>query len=67
MDIRALRLSKNISQKQLADLTGLSQQHISKIEKNLIAPTYSTLEKIVRALGYELIFRKENDDDRNTN
>lgn len=67
MDIKKLRLSKKISQQQLANLTGLSQQHISKIEKKLIAPAYSTLEKIIYALGYELILREKKSNDKNTN
>lgn len=65
MDIRELRISKKITQRQLAEKTGISQQHISKIENGEIAPTYATLEKIAKALGCEIVF-KENGDDNET-
>ena len=62
MDIRKLRISRNITQRQLAELTGLSQQHISKIENGEIAPTYATLEKIANALGCEIAFKESGND-----
>ena len=66
MDIRKLRISRNITQKQLAKLTGLSQQHISKIEKGLVDPNYATLEKIANALGYKIAWEKEDNNDNKT-
>ena len=66
MDIRKLRISKNITQKQLAKLTGLSQQHISKIEKDLVDPNYATLKKIANALGYKIAWEKEDNNDNKT-
>lgn len=63
MNIRELRISKKITQRQLAEKTGISQQHISKIENGEITPTYATLEKIAKALDCEIVF-KENDNDK---
>ena len=64
MDIKKLRISRNITQKQLAEITKLSQQHISKIEKGLVDPNYATLEKIANALGYKIVWEKEENDDK---
>lgn len=66
MDIKKLRISRNITQKQLAKLAGLSQQHISKIEKGLVDPNYATLEKNANALGYKIAWEKEDNDDNKT-
>lgn len=66
MDTRKLRISKGITQAQLAKLTGLSQQHISKIEKGLVDPNYATLEKIVNALGYKIAWEREDNNDSKT-
>lgn len=66
MDIRKLRISKHITQKQLAKLTGLSQQHISKIENGLVDPNYATLEKIANALGYKIAWEREDNNDNET-
>lgn len=65
MDIKQIRISKGMTQAQLAKATGLSQQHISKIEKGKIIPFVSTLEKIFKALGCRIDI-KENDYDRKT-
>lgn len=66
MDTRKLRISKGITQAQLAKLTGLSQQHISKIEKGLVDPNYATLEKIANALGYKIAWEREDSNDSKT-
>ena len=65
VDIKSLRASKGITQARLAEMTGLSQQHISKIERGETAPLVSTLGLILRALGYEIDL-KEGGNDRKT-
>lgn len=44
--IKKLRKKKSLSQERLADKVDLSQQHISRIERNLTYPSVATLSKI---------------------
>lgn len=44
-NLRKLRISKGISQQQLADVIGISQQSINKYENHNIEPDISTLIK----------------------
>ena len=49
------RKQQNISQTELRERTGLTQQMISRIEKNHdISPSLKNLIKYVNAIGYEL-------------
>lgn len=48
------RKARHLNQTDLADLTGMSQGDISKIERGVVAPTTITLLKLVQALGAEL-------------
>jgi len=50
----SLRKQKNITQKELAALTGSKQQVISRIEKRAGSPTLRNFCNILNALGYEL-------------
>lgn len=49
-----IRKSENISQVELAEMTGSSQQSISRIEKKTHSPSMKVLMDIINALGYEL-------------
>lgn len=51
MNIRQIRLSKNMTQKQLADAIGVDHTIISKYEKGQTVPSVSRLEMIAKALG----------------
>ncbi len=42
-NLKALRIRKGISQQQLADVIGVSQQSINKYENHMIEPDISTL------------------------
>jgi len=49
------RKEQDITQKELCERTGLTQQAISRIEKdNGISPSLKNLIKYVNAIGYEL-------------
>lgn len=48
------RESKGLSQKQLADMCGLKQSAISRLERMGVAPQINTLMKILKPLGYRL-------------
>ncbi len=60
--IRELRRSRGISQKQLAELTGLSQSFISTIERGEKNISINSLKKICSALGMSLseFFNRDN-------
>ena len=58
-EIQRVRAEANLTQKELADLTGIDQSDISKIERGISNPTVSTLERIASALGAKLVIRIE--------
>lgn len=49
-----LRKEANISQKELADITGSKQQSISRFEKKQHNPSLILFVKIIDALGYKM-------------
>ena len=59
MEIVKLRTTKNITQKELADLTGIPQPNIARFEKNTHSASLSTLLKILNSLEYELKITKK--------
>ena len=48
---RKLRLSRDLTQEQLSELTGLTQQYISGLEQGRRNPTVLTLHQLAQALG----------------
>lgn len=50
----ALRKEENVTQKDLARLSGKTQQIISKIERKETIPTITAFNNLLNALGYEL-------------
>lgn len=50
----SLRKQENVTQKQLATLTGNKQQVISRIERKESIPTIRAFSHMLDALGYEL-------------
>lgn len=50
----SLRKKENITQKELAALTGNKQQVISRIERKESIPTIRAFSNMLDALGYEL-------------
>ena len=52
--IKQIRKSKNLTQAQLAELAGVNEKHISKIETGVYFPTYNTLIKILQALNLSI-------------
>lgn len=53
-DLIEIRKQENISQAELAERTGNSQQSISRFEKKMHSPSMKLYSKIVSALGYEV-------------
>ena len=55
----SLRKKEKITQKELARITGNSQQVISRIETMQNVPTLKVFNNILNALGYELCIEKK--------
>lgn len=53
-EIRRLRESRNLSQRELAELVGTTQSAIARLEAGNISPSLPTLDRIAHALGAEL-------------
>lgn len=49
--LRLLRIAHDLSRKELAQKTGLSQSYIGEIENNVRNPSLETIEKYSEALG----------------
>lgn len=54
ISLKAARVNRNLTQKELANITGLSLSTIYKIENNLINPSYKNLMKICYALKVDI-------------
>lgn len=59
MEIVKLRINKNITQKELANITGIPQPNIARFEKNTHSSSLSTIIKILNSLDYELKIEKK--------
>lgn len=57
--IRAILAKEGISQQQLADKTGMVRQNVSQMLTRGEGMRYSSFQKMVDALGYEIILRKK--------
>lgn len=53
--VRAARRRARVSQSELADLAGMSQPSIARLERGVVSPTVITLDRIARALGTDLV------------
>jgi transcriptional regulator with XRE-family HTH domain len=54
--IYGARKARNLRQIDLAELSGVTQADISRIERGQVAPTTQTLLKLTAALGVEIQF-----------
>ena len=50
-----LRREKNLTQEKISELTEISQQYLSDLERGKRNPTIKTLKKIADALGVPLL------------
>lgn len=62
LNIRWARHDAELSQKQLAELAGVSQQQVAKLENPDENPTLETLQKVGKALGVDVIVAFEKTD-----
>jgi transcriptional regulator with XRE-family HTH domain len=62
MRLREIRVSKRLTQKELAAISGVCQPHISSIENGTATPTITTAQKLAKSLGCtidDLVRQKE--------
>jgi len=52
--IIAARIEKNLTQKELAEKTGIRQSNISRIENGNCSPTIATLQQLADGVGKTL-------------
>jgi DNA-binding XRE family transcriptional regulator len=52
--IKELRAKKSMTQEDLAELSGIPQSYISRLEAGQHSPSHATLEKIAQALGVDV-------------
>lgn len=57
--LKYMRINKGLSQFQLAKILNLSQQNISRYEKNQRIISFDLIEKIANNCDYEIIFRNK--------
>ena len=48
------RMAQNLTLSELALKSSVSQKHISNIENGNVIPTLETLEKLAKALGFDI-------------
>ena len=53
--IKLLRISKNMTQEELAERSDLTRGFISQLERDLTSPTLENLDHILRALGSDTV------------
>jgi HTH-type transcriptional regulator / antitoxin HipB len=53
--VRAARRRAGVSQSELAELAGMSQPSVARLERGVVSPTVITLDRIARALGADLV------------
>lgn len=51
MNLKAIMANKKISQYRLAKLSGVSQSHISRLERDMRQPSIVIAQKLAAALG----------------
>lgn len=52
--LKVARQEKGLSQRAMAELVGVPQAHVSRIEQGLVNPTVTTLDQFAEALGLEV-------------
>lgn len=54
--IKEIRKKKSLTIQELAEKSGMSEGHISRLENGLKSPTISTLEKLAQALDVPIVY-----------
>lgn len=56
--LKSIMKNEGISGYRISQETGIGQSYISKVLQDKMNPTYSTLKRILKVLGYEICFEK---------
>ncbi|WP_439256687.1 helix-turn-helix domain-containing protein [Lonepinella sp. BR2271] len=54
--LKAQREAQNLTQKDIAEKTGMKMQNVSRLERGLVHPTLDTLSRYANALGGRIEF-----------
>lgn len=57
--LKTMRKKNNLSQEQIAKLTGYARNTISQYETETLQPDFNTIEKIANECGYEILFKNK--------
>lgn len=60
--LKYMRIKKGLNQSELGKLSNLSQQNLSRYEKNQRIISFDLIEKIANNCGYQIYF--ENDEEK---
>ncbi len=58
LSVKCARLLAGLSQRELSKLAGVSNSMVCRLEAGE-NPTFETVQNIVKALGYEIVLKKE--------
>ncbi|MCE2746261.1 MAG: helix-turn-helix transcriptional regulator [Burkholderiales bacterium] len=58
--LRSLRHQKGYSQKQIAEMLGISQKTMSALERNASSANFSRIVKLLELLDAEIIIKSKN-------
>jgi transcriptional regulator with XRE-family HTH domain len=61
--IREARLRAGLTQAELGRRVGRPQSSIARWERGAVTPSFETLQELIRACGFELMFRLANYDE----
>ena len=59
--LKYMRVKKGLNQEQLGKLINISQQNLSRYEKNQRIISFEMIEKISSTCGYKIYFENENE------
>lgn len=54
INLKRVRLGRGMTQKQFAEMVGISQQSYQKYESGYLSPTLRTVRKFMKALGISI-------------
>lgn len=57
--VRALRIARGMTRAELAELVGISESHLNKIEAGTRQPGINTYQKIMDVMGAEVVIKDE--------